>query len=983
MSKRFVLHTILFALLGIIHLNLSAQNLQDKNTIQIVSSFDYEHEWGQTLAKKIKKELESSMSSFRANINYSDITPAIWQYKKPALMIVIGSEAWNTLKGYKDTGLLRIPMILCGITQSQIEADSIFLKRDNTAAVTLNDNIEQTLQLITTTIPDVENIIYLSELSHDDFFYATKLDDIINSKYPSCNFTVLKTGKINKEYLISIENNINKPHTAVIMNNYSFSNNLNHLTAQLNRSINVPIFALKYKYMNNVDFITGGIFEPIPHYSAKITAVVTEMLNGTTPAKIQEGAVPVTYISKKADAKYNLKTNSISALTFVNIPESKAKFYAFVAVGAITIPLLLIIFIVLIIRTIKSKKRISRDLENYSASFNKYNIIYKNIPVGLGLFDEEGILKDANTEFMKVVKIILPNFRLSGKFNLFHSKLITSDIITTLSKKSTAETILTINSDNQKMSYRLIFHSIEREREKQLLILIYDITQPVNEQERMDRLNSVFTKALSESRLGVAEIDLISGKCTATDGWYKGLSVLKESSLEKCLANVAKEDKENIFKFIEKAVCSNATKTTEDIRVLHLDASCHWIKLILKIKECDIENKKIICSAVLVDIDARKQKEEQLKETYMKIVMSNRIKNSFISNMNHEIRTPLNAIVGFSELLIESQDAEEQKELLKYLEENNEKFLKLITNIVDMSKIESGSVRCTMSEIDLNELLEESVKNIEQQVNPNNIKILFPHQNNCIVYSDKERLQQVINIFLSNAVKYTEKGSIELGYKVLQKKVQLYVKDTGCGIADDQKEKLFSRFVKLESQYMGLGLGLPMANSIIKLLNGAIGFESVVNEGSTFWCVIPSEYIGSDKEIGITGKLENATMHIGSHLKTMLIAEDNENNFQLLNFILKGKFKIVHAVNGENAVELYKQHNPDIILMDIKMPVMDGYQATAAIRELSQDIPIIAVTAYAFNQDREKIMDKHFTDFIAKPVRENELLDTINKALKK
>lgn len=963
--------------------NLSAQNLQEKKTIQIVSSFDYEHEWGQILAKRIKKELERTIDSLHANIIYSDITPAIWQYKKPSLMIVIGSEAWNTLKGYKDTSLLHIPMVVCGITQDQIATDSLFLKRENTVAIPLHDNLEQTLQLITTAIPNIQNIIYLSELSNDDFFYTAKLDDIISRKYSSCNFTVLKTGKINKEYLTSIETNINKPHTAVILNNYNLSNNLNHLTAQLSRDINVPVFMLKYKYMNNVDFITGGIFETIPHYSAQITGVAIKILRGTLPAKIQEGAPLVTHISKKAATKYHLKTSLIPSVTFVNIPESKIRFYAFIAVGAITVPLLIIIFILLVIRTIKEKKRILQQLEKYSESSRKYTIIYKNIPIGLGIFNNEGIFKDANPEFMRVIKILLPDFKLSSKFNIFHSKLITSDVITTLAKKNMAQNTLTTNSENQKMSYRLIFHSIEQGKEKQLLILIYDITQPVNERERMDRLNSVFTKALSESRLGVAEIDLISGKLTATDGWYKGLNVLKESSLEKCLVHVAQEDKENIFKFIEKAVCSNAIKTTEDVRVLHLDTSCHWIKLILRIKECDIENKKLICSAVLVDIDARKQKEEQLKEAYMKIVMSNRIKNSFISNMNHEIRTPLNAIVGFSELLIESQDADEQKELLKYLEENNENFLKLITDIVDMSKIESGSVRCTMSEIDLNELLGEVIKSAGEQVNSKNVKILFPHQDNCIVYSDKERLQQVVGIFFSNAVKYTEKGSIELGYKVLQKKVQLYVKDTGCGIADDKKEKLFNRFVKLESQYMGLGLGLPMANSIIKLLDGSIGFESTENQGSTFWCIIPSEYIGSDKEIGITGKLENATMHIGGHLKTMLIAEDNENNFQLLNFILKGKFKIIHAVNGEKAVELYKEHNPDIILMDIKMPVMDGYQATAAIRELSLEVPIIAVTAYAFNKDREKIMDNHFTSFIAKPVRENELMDTINNVLKK
>ncbi|MEG1510571.1 MAG: response regulator [Bacteroidales bacterium] len=1017
MLRKIEIKTILLLAIVLLCTNsstLNGQILQNNNTIQIVSSSGYDNEWGQILAKKIKRGLQTSINGTKVNIIYSGVEKAnsilqaremvsdsIWKQATPKLMVIIGYEALMTIKSYDDPLLKSIPIIVCGVeknicanydyylknnnvpTNLLLNIDSV-LKGYNAIAITTTDNSAQTVKLISLTFPNVQNIIYLSELTYSDFIYTKRIDSIIGTEYPSINFSTIKAIEVNNAYINSIENKIDKHNTAIILNNYNTSDNIGKVNPLPLNNFNSPVFTLKYKYINsNTNAIVGGIFEPIKDYASAVTSTAIKLLNGTNINTNKTDIKQTCIINKTAATNFKLKTDKASNITFVNFPSSKIGIYFLAAILIIALLVLLIVFLILIIRLIRKRKRLKLELEKISKSLQKDNLIYKNIPIGIATFNNDGLLNEGNVEFMKMINIIIPDFKHSNEFNIFNSGLVTSTIISKIANGEISERNVVIESNNTKINSRIIFTPIILKKENSILVIIYDTTQINKERQTRDSINTVFNKAITESRLGVAEIDLISGTCVATDGWYKALGVLKESSIEKCLINIVKEDKDNIFKFIEKAICNNSTKTVEDIRIMNSDSTIRWVKIILKIKECNIEDKNIICSAVLIDIDARKQREEQLKGTYFKIIKANSVKNSFISNMSHEVRTPLNAIIGFSELLIESQDIDEQKELLKYLEENNDKFLKLITEIIDVSKIESGSVKCTLSEIDLNEVFSEIANGAAKNVNKDEVKIIFTPKENGIVYSDKERLQQVLEIFMSNALKYTKKGHIELGYKLLQKKVQLYVSDTGCGIAEDKRDKLFNRFSKLNKEYIGLGLGLPIAHSIVKLLSGDIGFETEINKGSTFWCTIPSEYLGMDSEIGLTGKLENATRYVGSNLKTILIAEDNENNFQLLNFLLKGKFKIVHAVNGEKAVELYKTCAPDIILMDIKMPVMDGYQATAAIREISKDIPIIAVTAYAFNKDKEKILDSSFTAFIAKPVRENELIESINSVLNK
>lgn len=1011
MWRNISVRIIIFTLIGLVSHNLKGQGISDTSGVYIISSFGSANEWGQVLAKKIKKEIGNTFRPDNIEIIYSGVdkaadpeqaremlNPGIWKERAPALVIVIGYEAWMTLRSFNDSVLTATPVVVCGIETTElgswdyfllnknvpdsglVTADSL-LSGYNAVAVTLQDNTGSTIRELTRLLPQVRNILYISEQSYPDSRYAQRIEHILEKEYPGLQFSTLKTDYVTEEFLNSLKQRLDAGNTALILNNYNIPENPsgNPGTADVPET---PVFLLKYKDIRDTRSMVGGVFEPVDAYAGQIVSAAKNILSGNKSSVTPEGrTAPVHIINKSAALRFDARLKELKEAVFVNEPESRNMQEIIAIVVYTIIPVLFILGILVVVRVITKRKRTLRETEEYAETVKKYNAVYANLPIGIASFKPDGKFCEGNAEFMRIIRALIPDFRLSSHFNLFNTNLVDDEITRLIEKKEIAEKEIFRDINGSPFTARLIFTVLTEP--DSILVTIFDTTQTTLERERRDNINSIFDKAIGESKLGVAELNFSTGSCIATDGWYKGLNIQRDATTEECFSNLVAEDKERILLFIQQALRDEADKATEDVRILNADSNFHWLKIIFNIKERDPESNDRVCSAILVDIDARKQKEEQLKETYTRIVNANRVKNSFLSNMSNEIRTPLNAIVGFSELIIESTDTAEQKELVKYLNENNEKFLKLISDIVDMSKIESGAMKCTMSDVDINELLNELVRTSMQQVDPGKVNIVFAPTENCIVYSDRERLQQVLSTFMSNAVKFTGKGSIEIGYRLLSKKIQLYVKDTGCGVDPEKREYLFNHLNRNSTEYRGWGMGLAVASSIIKLLKGEIGFESETGKGSTFWCTIPSEYIGTDTQMGLTGKLESATIHIGSNLKTLLIAEDNENNFQLLNFILKGKFKIIHAINGEKAVELFKAHHPDIILMDIKMPVMDGYQATAAIREISADIPIIAVTAYAFNNDKEKILDSSFSGFIAKPVREKELMDTINDIFNK
>ena len=309
-------------------------------------------------------------------------------------------------------------------------------------------------------------------------------------------------------------------------------------------------------------------------------------------------------------------------------------------------------------------------------------------------------------------------------------------------------------------------------------------------------------------------------------------------------------------------------------------------------------------------------------------------------------------------------------------------MLQLINDILDLSKIEAGTLEFIYSDVDVNSLLTEIEQSSRIRNRHPEIQISFEERlPQCIIHTERNRLTQVINNLLTNSMKFTTLGSIRFGYEHRGKELYFYVTDTGCGIPKDKQESIFGRFVKLNSFAQGTGLGLSICRTLVEHMGGHIGVDSEEGKGSTFWFSLP--YKAASTSAGTMQKTEIQPISVEKDKLTILIAEDNESNYRLFESILGHDYHLIHAWDGREAVERFKRENPQIILMDINMPVMDGYEATQEIRKYSAKVPIIAVTAFAYASDEQRVMENGFDGYMPKPINARQLKAQITEIMQK
>ena len=384
----------------------------------------------------------------------------------------------------------------------------------------------------------------------------------------------------------------------------------------------------------------------------------------------------------------------------------------------------------------------------------------------------------------------------------------------------------------------------------------------------------------------------------------------------------------------------------------------------------------IVSSALdITELLAAKEKAEE----------ANRLKSAFLANMSHEIRTPLNAIIGFSNILAAAEEEQEKQEYINIIESNNTLLLQLISDILDLSKIEAGTLEYVRYPMDLGELCRNVYEMHKDRVQTGVVLILDNKDTSLIINEDQNRIMQVVTNLITNAIKFTFKGEIRFGFEVRKEYIDFYVKDTGMGISEEKIKMIFERFVKLNTFVQGTGLGLAICRVIVEKLGGEITAESKLNEGSTFRFTIPYKAGKKCPESGRGTKCpESGSTGLRKVLqrRTVLVAEDVDSNFLLLKTLLGKRCNLLWAKDGEDAVNQFKEHQPDLILMDIKMPHMDGLEATRLIRSYSKEVPIVALTAFAFESDKDRAIEAGCDDFLTKPVSQNALEKVLDKYVK-
>lgn len=455
------------------------------------------------------------------------------------------------------------------------------------------------------------------------------------------------------------------------------------------------------------------------------------------------------------------------------------------------------------------------------------------------------------------------------------------------------------------------------------------------------------------------------------------------------LRNVLIEDRNTIEQLWLKAHQETPKLIDAKFRIRH-DQQIMWIHV--KAATMIIDNQFAGIVAVFENITDRINFENELVQAKNKAEESDRLKSAFLANMSHEIRTPMNAILGFSDLLSSDEyNNEEKTEFIDMIKSSGRLLLNLINDIIDISKIEAGELKIQRSGFMINKLLDEMAQTFRQQLDSNGkeeIQLILKKASDdqdVMIYTDHLRLQQILTNLLSNAMKFTSHGQIEFGVMRIDGNFEFYVRDSGIGIPDAKLGVVFERFRQADDShtrlYGGTGLGLSITKNLTELLGGKIWVESIVNKGTVFYFTLPAENEESRHDEMLVS--EPAASHFPDFSdQTILVAEDVDTNFQLIKLMLnKMKANVLHASNGLIAVDMAAEHHPDLVLMDIQMPEMDGKAALQRLRSQKMMMPVVAITAFALMGEENNFIQLGFDAYLSKPLSIDKLTEVLKKFL--
>lgn len=429
---------------------------------------------------------------------------------------------------------------------------------------------------------------------------------------------------------------------------------------------------------------------------------------------------------------------------------------------------------------------------------------------------------------------------------------------------------------------------------------------------------------------------------------------------------------------------------TERYRIVKPDGEIRWLfSRMFVVNDADGKPYRIV--GIASDITEQKDFEEALKQAKEKAQESDMLKSTFLANISHEIRTPMNGIIGFAELLSRDDiDGEARRNYVNIMKKSSEQLVCIIDDIIDFAKIEANQIRIVKESVDLNALMDQLRVFYENQVSSNEKSDLTILTENgardeaAIILSDEHRIRQVLSYLIDNSIKYTPSGFIKFGYEITEDKVMFFVQDSGVGISSEKQEIIFERFRQADEghtrKYGGTGLGLPISKGLVNLLGGRIWLESILEQGTTFYFTVPYQ-LESKKQVEKQGSgIWEEKFNWKD--KLILVAEDDELNFEYMKALLEPtQAKVIRAKDGSQVIKIISKLSFDLILMDIRLPILNGIQATTQLRESGVKTPIIAQTAFAMDDDEQKCLEAGCNRYIAKPISKEKLFMMIDELL--
>lgn len=647
------------------------------------------------------------------------------------------------------------------------------------------------------------------------------------------------------------------------------------------------------------------------------------------------------------------------------------------------------------IETGKFTTELIKTKEKSEENEKKFRRLFENSPIGISMTGIDNSL-DVNNTFCKILGYTREELKGKNFLEMTHPEdwQKSKDMIQSLLKGDSQQVYFEKRyiHKNGNIVWTDLSSYLQRDKDNNpqfFITTIIDTTARKLAEKKLIRSEHELQKAQQITHIGSWYLDVATNELIWTEELYKMYGfdpTLPPPPYTEQMKLFTPESRE-----ILTASLSNTSETgapyEHELQIVRKDGTKGWMWVRGEAQK-DSEGNIVSLWGAVQDISDHREREQRLVEALERAKESDRLKSAFLANMSHEIRTPMNGILGFAELLKEPNLTHEvQQDFISTIWKSGKRMLNTINNIVDVSKIESGLMNINLHETNINDRVDFAYKFFKPEVEAKGLKFSCKKslpENRAIIKTDDEKVFSLLTNLIKNAIKFTEKGSIEFGYSVKGEYLEFFVKDSGSGIPENQREIIFERFRQgsedFDRKYEGSGLGLSICKSYAEMLGGKLWLESNEGGGSIFYFIIPLIVVENENLMLNGYNLEENKSNQTKNLK-ILIAEDDETSYTLLSLHLNNiSTNILRSVTGIEAIEVCERNNDiDLIMMDIRMPKMDGFEATRQIRKFNKEVIIIAQTAHAFSEDKKRASEAGCNDYISKPINRNHLKGLIDK----